>query len=142
MTRLPDWQSKLSVFMDEHEDGIFGYGRLDCCIFVCDAIQVMTGIDVAGKYRGTYLTRFGALQSIEGQTGGKSIRHAVKDVTDAFGMRNRPITEAQRGDVVSILRPRDISLGIVDLSGERIAVVSIKGLLRIPIATANSSWQV
>ena len=47
MTRKPDWQALLDAFLAEHQFDSFQYGRWDCCLFVCDAIQAMTGVDPA-----------------------------------------------------------------------------------------------
>ena len=57
MTRKPDWQALLDAFLAEHQFDTFQYGRWDCCLFVCDAVLVMTGVDPAAAYRGTYSSR-------------------------------------------------------------------------------------
>ena len=57
VTRKPDWQALLDAFLAEHQFDSFQYGRWDCCLFVCDAILAMTGVDPAAAYRGTYSSR-------------------------------------------------------------------------------------
>jgi hypothetical protein len=50
-------RASLSDGLLEHQSDSFSYGRWDCCLFVCDAIRVMTGIDLAADYRGAYSSR-------------------------------------------------------------------------------------
>lgn len=109
------------------------YGRSDCCLFVCNAIQAMTGVDVAAEFRGKYSTlaearRFG------------TVREIAERITAQFSMPEVPVLRAQRGDVVLIKR-RSYSLGLVDLSG-RIAALTKDGLTRIPIESASKAWRV
>lgn len=142
MIRKPDWQSALSAYLAEHEKTRFRYGQWDCCLFACDAIQAMTGVDVAAYYRGAYRDRRGALRAIAERTGVASIRCVAHSVTEIYEMPKRPISTAQRGDVVLLERGRDYSLGIVDLTGSKIAVAAAVGLLRIPLQSAVCAWQV
>src|SRR5579859_6297583 len=115
LSRLSCWQCKFQQFLNDNQRRPFAYGSFDCCLFVCDAIRAMTGIDVAAKFRGTYsslreVRAFGSVQAIAQQVAGE------------FGMPEVPAFCAQRGDVALIKRPRDYSLGIVDLDGMNLAV--------------------
>lgn len=141
MTRKYDWQSALSAFLIEQDHRIFEYGKWDCCLFACDAVAVMTGVDVAADYRGGYTTRRQALQAIRARTGKRTVLAVAESVTAAFDMPTIRIALAQRGDVALLKRGRDYSLGIVDLTGERIAVAAAEGLLRVPMQTAMTAWR-
>ena len=57
LTRLPGWQGALDRFLTAHRETRFQYGVWDCCLFACDAIEVMTGVDVAAQFRGRYHSR-------------------------------------------------------------------------------------
>jgi hypothetical protein len=49
MIRLPNWQSSLERFFRAHAADRSMYGSWDCCLFVCSAIEAMTGIGAVGK---------------------------------------------------------------------------------------------
>jgi hypothetical protein len=132
MTRKPDWQALLDRFLAEHRFDTFQYGRWDCCLFVSDAILVMTGIDPAAGYRGTYSSRaqsrrFGPLQA---HVGAVCAKH---------GMQEAPVALAQRGDVVMVGRRQ---LGLVALNGREAVLTSSAGLWRVPLGSAVRAWHV
>lgn len=61
MTRLRDWPERLDAFLRERAAVPFAWGSNDCCTFVADAIDAMTGRDVMADLRGRYSNAFGAL---------------------------------------------------------------------------------
>ena len=111
MTRYPNWPARLEAFLARHQDAKFRYGTWDCCLFVCDAIEVMTGVDPAADFRGRYHSRAEAPQAIRDRVGSPSVRRIADSVTAAHGMRAIPVLNASRGDLALIKRPRDYSLG-------------------------------
>lgn len=143
MTRLPNWATLLDQFLRQNRSRRFEYGSFDCCLFVCDCIQVMTGVDVAVKFRGRYTTREEALALIHEATGTKSIKRVTELVTRTNQMPKVDVPFLQRGDVALIRRGgRDYSLAIVALNG-RDAVVAVQdGLQWIPLASAFTGWRV
>ncbi|MDQ2950159.1 MAG: hypothetical protein M3Y27_30185 [Acidobacteriota bacterium] len=143
MTRLPNWQSALANFERLHREDRFAYGSWDCCLFVCDVILCMTGVDPAADFRGRYATRAEALARIRNATGTISVRKIAEHVTARLGMPRAESRLLQRGDLALIRRgKRDHSLGIVALSGLDVMVVSPKGLMRIPMSMAVSGWRI
>jgi hypothetical protein len=141
--RYPDWQGRLGAFLSKHQFRSFQYGRWDCCLFVCDAIEVMTGIDPASAFRGTYSSRVEARKAV--RMYGTSVRAAVEAVTDEYGMPEaESILHARRGDVALIRRSRgrDYSLGLVALNGREVLLTSSMGLWRMPLETAVRAWHV
>jgi hypothetical protein len=142
MTRFPDWPIRLEAFLTRHWTDSFTYGTRDCCLFPCSAIEVMTGTDPAATFRGSYTTRAGALQAMREYCGSPSVRRLAERVTEAFGMPSVPALRLGRGDLALIKRPRDYSLGIVNLTGQQIVVAGWSGLERIPLAGAIKGWRV
>jgi hypothetical protein len=142
LTRLPGWQGALDCFLTAHRDSCFQYGIWDCCLFACDAIEVMTGVDVAAQFRDRYHTRAEALRAIREYTGKVSVRAAAERVTAAYEMPRVEILRAQRGDVVLVRRSRDYSLGIVALNGTDVITVTPHGLQRIALSNAVFGWRV
>ena len=142
MQRRPDWQEVLDGFLRAHENQRFEYGTWDCCLFVCDAIAAMTGVDLATAYRGKYSTRTGALQAIGEQLGTASILAVAENSAAAHHMPEVPLLHAHRGDMVLVARGRDYSLGLVALNGREAIVTSKRGLWRLPLSRAVRAWQV
>lgn len=135
LRRLPDWQSGLSSFLIRHQHTPFAYGRWDCCLFVCDAIEIMTGVDIAAPFRGAYSSQktaraFGTVESIAEW---RALAH---------GMPETPLARARRGDMVLILRGRRPSLALVDLNGAEVITTSEMGLWRLPLSFAVRCWHV
>jgi|tagenome__1003787_1003787.scaffolds.fasta_scaffold20878956_2 hypothetical protein len=142
MTRVPEWEIRLQSFLLRANGQRFGYGRLDCCLFVCDAILAMTGIDVAKAFRNRYSSRREALHAIKEETGSASILAIASAVTSAFGMPAIAPSRASRGDVVLLRRSHDHSLGLVDLNGRDILVPVRQGIWRLPMSQAVRAWRV
>lgn len=52
MTRLPDWNARLSAYIDSVRRAPFEPGVLDCALFAAGAVEAMTGADIAAEWRG------------------------------------------------------------------------------------------
>ena len=126
----------------EHRFDAFSYGRFDCCLFVCDAISVMTGVDPAAGFRGTYSSRAEARRAILAHCGSASVQAVVEAVTTRYGIEETPVLHARRGDVALIKRSRDHSLGLITLNGRDIALASSHGLWTLPVSAAVRAWHV
>ncbi len=142
MTRSVAWQADLSAFLSLNQYRKFEYGQWDCCLFVCDAIQVMTGVDVAEWFRGTYSNRPGAVRRLREFCGKASLLAVVREITRANQMTMCGVLQARRGDVVLVRRGCRVSLGLVAMNGKDVIVASRKGLWRIPISEALRAWHV
>ena len=142
MQRRSDWQATLDEFLRAHQDRPFEYGKWDCCLFVCDAIVEMTGVDLAASYRGRYSTRAGAVRAIREQLGTVSVWAVAANAAATHSMQEVPVTHAHRGDMVLVGRVRDYSLGLVALNGRDVIVASKRGLWRLPLSCAVRAWRV
>jgi hypothetical protein len=142
MTRFAAWPALLDSFLTRNQHRSFRYGQWDCCLFVCDAIEAMTGTDPAARFRGRYHSLAGARKAIQDATGSKSLRAIVEHITASLGMPEIPVLLATRGDVVLIPRRTDYLLGIVGLNGRDIMTVSPRGLWRIPLSMGYRAWRV
>lgn len=136
MTRLPDWQERLSRFFALHRTRPFRYGDWDCSLFAADAIQQMTGVDIAAEFRGKYGSRREAYDLI------RSVRLVAERVAALHGMQQILITYARRGDMALIPRARDYSLGIVSLTGKEIVVLRSRTLMTLPLSYGLVAWHV
>ena len=140
MTRLPDWPARLAAFLEERRAAPFAWGTNDCCLFAADAVLAITGLDLAAKWRGSYLNAAGALKALK--DGGGMIKILASVLPAADLLRN--VRQAQRGDVVLLPSRRDgmrIACGVVDLSG-RAASPGERGIATLPLRAAIIGWRV
>ena len=64
LKRVSNWPAALDQFLADHRDLPFTWGTNDCCLFTCDAIVALTGIDLAAELR-----RCGGAGHIAGRSG-------------------------------------------------------------------------
>jgi hypothetical protein len=127
----------------EHRCDAFSYGRWDCCLFVCTAVSVMTGVDLAAGFRGAYSSRSEARHAIFAYCGSTSVQAVVEAVTAKYGIEETAVLHARRGDLVLVTRSgRDYSLGLLALNGRDIVLASARGLWTIPVSSALRAWHV
>jgi hypothetical protein len=143
LTRLPDWQGRLSGFLCERQHEPFRYGRWDCFLFVCSAICAITEVDPAAPFRGTYSSRAECRLRMVAYCGSASVRAVAESLfAGDYGMPETIPFRAHRGDVALIKRSRDFSLGLVALNGIEIVALSAHGLCRLPLSAAVRAWHV
>lgn len=139
--RKPTWQILLDLYLRSRSRAKFRYGSNDCCLFACDAVQEMTGTDIAAAFRGKYASRDEAYRAIQRYAGKPSVEAIAEKIAEEHGMPEANPLNAQRGDVVLITRPRDYSLAIVGLRGEFLAA-SRQGYEIVPMRLAIRAWHV
>jgi hypothetical protein len=142
VTRFPDWQARLSLFLYMHRNRSFRYGDWDCSLFAADAIQVMTGVDIAAYFRGKYHSRSTAYAMLRSYSGSPSVRSVAEKIAVSQGMEQVSISYGRRGDMALMRRARDYSLGIISLSGKEIVVLRARTLISIPLSNALLAWHV
>lgn len=98
--RHRDWQSRLQACLAERRVRAFEWGRNDCCLFVCDCVQAMTGHDPAADVRG-YTTE----------------RQAARLVRQLGGMRS--IASSRFGEPIPVLMAQVGDVGLVELEGRQ-----------------------
>ena len=132
MHRLPDWPTRLERFLRSSAERPFQYGVFDCALFVCDAVDVMTGVDPARFLRGLYTRRAEARKLLVYRGGFDAIAAANQ-------MPEVAVTAARRGDVLQLRRS---ALGLMALNGRQAVVLTDKGLALAPIDSALRAWRV
>lgn len=138
-----DWQSKLVAHINACAGREFRWGAFDCCLFVADAVQVMTGVDPAERLRG-YTTAQGAVRAMLRECTG-DVRDVVRKMCSEYNGRKVLPQYAQRGDVMifKLGEPRDgmdFAAGIC--FGEVTYFVSEQGLAQIPTLNCEEGWRV
>lgn len=75
-------------------DQPFEWGKLDCALFAADAVELMTGEDLASEFRGKYDSEEGAQKALSAANGG--------GLVGVLNAKLEPVNKefCQRGDVV------------------------------------------
>lgn len=148
LRRLPDWEARLSRWINAAQNRRWDPGRWDCCMSWCDAVLEMTGVDPGARVRGRYTTMLGAAQvviklhhpevdSFEAAVAAEMAHHGL------VGWER--VSQARRGDIVCYDErpPHGVTWGIVDLTGERVvAATRPSGLMWGPVAKCRRAWAV
>lgn len=130
--RLPDWPKLLSEFLIERKSMPFEWGVNDCMAFTCAAVNRLSGNDYFPEYS-DYHDEETARLLLERSGGVTGIINAC------LGEGSRNVINAKRGDVVVVKIP-EVTAGIVDDTGQRIALVTKDGLTRVPLVKAWRYW--
>jgi hypothetical protein len=142
MTRLGNWQTRLSEYIVSKATTKFRYGVLDCGLFLAGAIEAMTGEDVAEGLRGHYKNRKEAFEAIREMCGTPTTEAIAAHLAQKHGVKEVPILFAQAGDAVVLRHGRRSSLGIVAMHGTEIITPYKDGLLRLPLESATKAYRI
>lgn len=144
LIRRPTWPSLLQSYLDSCRSRPFAYGTWDCALFVADAIESMTGTDLASYFRSAYTSRREAVSTIARFCGNSSIQTVAATIAREYGMPEIDILHAGRGDMLLIKRAkgRDYSLGLVNLNGQKALIALRIGVGEISLSTVHRAWRV
>jgi len=131
-TRRHNWQSLLDALILDRTSRPFVYGTQDCCMFVCDCVEAITGHDPGADLRGTYTAEQGAQALVERLGGVAAI------AADRLGEEIGPLL-AQVGDVVLVQFEGRDTLAVC--LGTRAAVPGPAGLVMLPMRRALRAWR-
>jgi hypothetical protein len=132
--RLDDWSQRLSAYLTERAKMPFEWGVNDCMAFTAKGVEAITGQDFFTSYS-DYQDEQSAKKMLEDNGGITGI------IMSCLGAGHRDILKAKRGDVVIVKTPEIVG-GIVDDTGQRIAMVTPQGLTRVPLSRAWRVWHV
>jgi hypothetical protein len=134
--KLKGWEGRLTTYLSEVAAKPFRPATLDCGLFFADAVQAMTGEDIAKPFRGKYRTIEGGIK-IAQKLG---FDNHVEYVASLFEELPSKLM-AQRGDGVEIL---DVdgspALGIVQGAG--VYVMGLDGLTIHPLSSAVRAFRI
>lgn len=133
LKRKQGWELALAEFVERRRDDPFQFGERDCCLFVCDGIEAMTGTDPGGRWRGLYQSEKGARRLIRDNGG------VVGLASLAFGQPVPPLL-AGRGDVVLVDTPGGDALALC--IGDRLAAQGAIGIDYLPLSAAKAAWKI
>lgn len=130
--RVTGWEALLSEYLLERAHMPFEWNHQDCMAFVAKLVDLLTGEDFFASFSG-YHDEASAQAMLEKHGGPHGI------ITACLGRGSKHVLMAKRGDVVIVEAP-GITGGIVDDTGQRIAVVLQDGLRRLPLTAAKRVW--
>ncbi|MGT2429239.1 DUF6950 family protein [Cupriavidus basilensis] len=133
MQRLEDWPTRLAEFIEARHERAFSWGESDCCLFVCDAIEAMTGSDPGARWRGLYTTEKGARRVLRDNGGVDGI------ATMVLGPAMPPAL-AGRGDVVLVDTPHGGALALC--LGGVVGAQGADGIEFMAAGSAKAAWKV
>ena len=143
LTRKPDWTASLHEFLLAIEHDPFAYGTSDCCLVAANAVKAITGVDIAGEFRGRYSTALGSARAIRRITGGLTAEDAIAYVAAEYDLPEWPSPLlAQRGDLVVIRNGSEHIGGVVHLNGRHAVSIGERGLVRLPTTAVTRAWKV
>lgn len=139
LTRKPNWPVLLALFIEEKREQPFVWGVNDCCLFSCDWLTILTGVDPAGFYqlRGHYTTALSAVRFLKSVGGVESIaeRWAL-----AQGWERVPLSYAQRGSLTTFQTKHGAALGVVN--GEMSVFAGVNGLSFVKTSRCSLAWHI
>lgn len=137
MRRYDDWPERLAAFFAGRRRVPFVWGINDCGIFSCDAVLLITGIDLAADVRGKYRDEDGAAIAMGG---------GLEEFADRVAAENHiaeiPVRMAGRGDLALHTSLAGITLGIVGMSGMEIVVPGDFGYRTLPLLECSKAWRI
>jgi hypothetical protein len=130
-------------FIDARLNTPFAWGSNDCALFAADAIQAITGVDIADDFRGKYKAKTGAVKAINSVAGGSTLADATSYCAQKHGLPEYeyPLM-AKRGELVLVKNADGEEIaGVVSLNGRYVFSPGETGLLSIPITNVTRAWQ-
>jgi len=121
----------------------FAWGSNDCALFAADAVEAITGIDIAEDFRGKYSTEEEAFDLIKSLVGGTTVADAA-----SYCAAKHDLVEyeypmmAKRGDLVVVEDAGRLIAGVIHLNGRDVIVVGEGGLKRVPLTAIKRAWSI
>lgn len=134
MNRFPDWQRRLNQFMLGRKADPFVWGENDCALLVCDAVQEITGTNMAEEVRGKYESEESARSLM-----GSSLAAYAANVAAKHELPETDWKHLRRGDVGLIDTKDGGALGIVWMPGY-LSFPGPSGLESVPVRMARRGW--
>jgi hypothetical protein len=134
-----DWPARLSDVVQTARARPFKWGDHDCCLFACDAILAMTGVDMAEGLRGSYDDLPSAVAAMKRLCGG-GLERLAEHIAAQYGREVAPAF-APRGAVTLFDDPaQGPALGVC--LGARTANLGRNGLVMVPMRLVRRAWMV
>ncbi len=140
LQRLHDWPLRLEAFVQQRAYQPFAWGVQDCALFAADAVQALTGVDVAPPHLRCHrharaalrsMRAHGGLQAIAQAALGTPIAPALATVGDVLLVNSNNLAFAHPGRPMLALCNGGTALA----TGQR-------GLVSVSLHRATHAWRV
>lgn len=118
MRRFQDWPERMQAFIEENRSRAFNWDGWHCALWSLAHVDAITGTSHYDTHRPFCHDEQSSLEYIEGLGG---IEAAV---TQTFGPPLLTARKAQRGDLVMIQSTEGPALGVLDLSGRDVLILT------------------
>lgn len=139
LTRVDDWRGRFEATIDEIMRVPFAWAdQTDCAIHLAGRlVEALTGVDCVAQYRGRYTTSAGAVRVMRND-GFANLGDLVAAILPELEHPSR----AEVGDIAAIPDdgPFGFALGVVN--GERIFVLTEKGVGTVDLLAATRAFKV
>ena len=144
LLRKDNWPELLAEFISNRMDKPFIWGENDCGLFACDAVLLMTGLDLAEKARGKYANSdaAAAITSKYDVIITSNLEEYAEAVAESYLLPSVPILMARRGDIALYLSILGPTLGIVAMNGKEVLIPGPEGLRGVPLASCKKAWRI
>lgn len=136
--RLSDWRERLDAEIQRKATTAFAWGVNDCCLFACDLVLAMTGIDYAAKFRGRYSTPLGAARTLRDVAGVVSLPDLLDKLAAEEPWQEIEPARAQSGDWT--LAFGDFGPTLAIRFGALIATPGMVGVDLVPASRSLRAW--
>lgn len=130
MSRQPDWETRLGDYIGAPGRDRFEWGRNDCALFSCGAIEAMTGVHPFPEFVGAYSDREGAARAL------RELGHGTLHRTFGAAFPSIENSFARRGDIVWAHDALGICIGPYGL------FLGENGFERVPRADFTDAWSI
>jgi hypothetical protein len=140
LQRLHDWPLRLEAFVQQRANQPFAWGVQDCALFAADAVQAITGADVAPPALRQHRSARAALRSLQAHGGlhgvaqaalGTPIAPGLATVGDVLLLSSNNLAFVQRGRPMLAL-----------CNGGTALAPGLRGLISVGLQRATHAWRV
>lgn len=136
MDRLKDWETRFDRFLNEYSKKEFGWGTADCCIFACDAVEALSGINPYPYFPADYNSEEEAVKAVKGfaylDEFGDALIATVELMSEYFGLEEIEPGYLKKGDIVlAHAQPLNQPVCGVYVGTGKIAFMSKNGLIYV-----------
>lgn len=147
MNRVEGWQIKFRAVIAQWIDKEFIWGKTDCFCFAGACIEAITGKNpldpVSGKWNSKREAYKCILSGIEGRNGKFYKADNLSGYINLVGFKEKPVSLAQRGDIVLCDVEGTDCTGIMAEDGKKVWVMcSPAGMALVPITAGVKAWGV
>ena len=133
--RLPDWDKRLTAYIEEVRHLPFQRGVHDCFIFAVKCEEAISGVTRFPElYQAKYSNLFGANKAF--------LKNGYRGMLDCIDKRciETDVNLIQRGDWAAVPSHEGLAIGVC--VGSKIAVVGENGLIFLNNIEAKAAWSI